>query len=131
MLTHLLASPSSSAGATPRRRNRAARQEPERCAARLARSDEEVGVGIIGTIVIGFLAGLVAKFLHPGRDPAGFIITTLLGIVGAVVATYLGQAVGWYRAGEGAGFIGAVVGAVIVLAVYNLVTRRSGGDVAR
>jgi len=85
-------------------------------------------MGIIGTIVIGFLAGLVAKFLHPGRDPSGFIVTTLLGIVGAVVATYLGQAVGWYRAGEGAGFIGAVVGAVIVLAIYNMVTRRSAAD---
>jgi uncharacterized membrane protein YeaQ/YmgE (transglycosylase-associated protein family) len=82
-------------------------------------------MGIIGTIVIGFLAGLVAKFLHPGRDPGGFIVTTLLGIVGAVVATYLGQAVGWYRAGEGAGFIGAVVGAVVVLAIYSFATRRS------
>jgi uncharacterized membrane protein YeaQ/YmgE (transglycosylase-associated protein family) len=86
-------------------------------------------LGIIGTIVIGFLAGLVAKFLHPGRDPAGFIVTTLLGIVGAFVATYLGQAVGWYRAGEGAGFIGAVVGAVVVLAIWSMVTRRSStGD---
>jgi uncharacterized membrane protein YeaQ/YmgE (transglycosylase-associated protein family) len=85
----------------------------------------EPAMGIIWTIIIGFLAGLVAKFLHPGRDPAGFIITTLLGIVGAVVATYLGQAVGWYRAGEGAGFIGAVVGAVIVLAVWSMVARRS------
>ncbi|TCZ55387.1 GlsB/YeaQ/YmgE family stress response membrane protein [Roseicella aquatilis] len=82
-------------------------------------------MGIIWTIIIGFLAGLVAKFLHPGREPAGFIVTTLLGIVGAVVATYLGQAVGWYRAGEGAGFIGAVVGAVIVLAIWGAVTRRS------
>jgi uncharacterized membrane protein YeaQ/YmgE (transglycosylase-associated protein family) len=82
-------------------------------------------MGIIGTIIIGFVAGLVAKFLHPGRDPAGFIVTTLLGIVGAVVATYLGQAVGWYHAGEGAGFIGAVVGAVIVLAVWSAVSRRS------
>jgi len=87
-------------------------------------------MGIIGTIVIGFLAGLVAKFLHPGRDPAGFIVTTLLGIVGAVVATYLGQAVGWYRAGEGAGFIGAVVGAVIVLAIWAMVTRRSSSSSA-
>jgi uncharacterized membrane protein YeaQ/YmgE (transglycosylase-associated protein family) len=85
-------------------------------------------MGIIWTIIIGFLAGLVAKFITPGRDPSGFIITTLLGIVGAVVATYLGQAIGWYRAGEGAGFIGAVVGAVILLAVYNMVTRRSAGD---
>ncbi|HYF08189.1 MAG TPA: GlsB/YeaQ/YmgE family stress response membrane protein [Acetobacteraceae bacterium] len=82
-------------------------------------------MGIIGTIIIGFIAGLVAKFLHPGRDPGGFIITTLLGIVGAVVATYLGQAIGWYRAGEGAGFIGAVVGAVIVLAIYSAIARRS------
>jgi uncharacterized membrane protein YeaQ/YmgE (transglycosylase-associated protein family) len=85
-------------------------------------------MGIIWTIIIGFLAGLVAKFITPGRDPSGFIITTLLGIIGAVVATYLGQAIGWYRAGEGAGFIGAVVGAVILLAIYNMVTRRSTGD---
>ena len=74
---------------------------------------------IIGTILIGFLAGVVAKLLMPGRDPGGFIITTLLGIIGAFVATYLGQAIGWYRADEGAGFIGAVVGAIIVLAAYR------------
>ena len=79
---------------------------------------------IIGTIVIGFLAGLVAKFLMPGRDPGGFIITILLGIVGAFVATYLGQAIGWYRADEGAGFIGAIVGAIIVLLVYRLIAGR-------
>ncbi len=79
---------------------------------------------IIGTIVIGFLAGVVAKFLMPGRDPGGFIITILLGIVGAFVATYLGQAVGWYRADEGAGFIGAVVGAILVLVVYRLIAGR-------
>ncbi|HYZ31285.1 MAG TPA: GlsB/YeaQ/YmgE family stress response membrane protein [Crenalkalicoccus sp.] len=82
-------------------------------------------MGIIWTIIIGFLAGLVARFLHPGRDPGGFIITTLLGIVGAVVATYLGQAVGIYRAGEGAGFVGAVVGAVIILVIYGALARRS------
>lgn len=81
-------------------------------------------MGIIWSIIIGFIAGLIAKFLMPGRDPGGFIITTLLGIVGAVVATYLGQAVGWYRPGEGAGFIGAVVGAVIVLAIYRMVVGR-------
>ena len=86
-------------------------------------------MGLIGTIIIGFLAGLVAKFLNPGRDPSGFIITTLLGIVGAVVATYIGQAVGWYRAGEGAGFLGAVVGAVILLALYHAFNRRSAGGV--
>jgi uncharacterized membrane protein YeaQ/YmgE (transglycosylase-associated protein family) len=82
-------------------------------------------MGIIGTIIIGLLAGIVAKFLMPGRDPGGFIITILLGIAGAFVATYLGQAVGWYRAGEGAGFIGAVVGAVILLLIYRLIAGRS------
>jgi uncharacterized membrane protein YeaQ/YmgE (transglycosylase-associated protein family) len=79
---------------------------------------------IIGVIVIGFLAGLIAKFLMPGRDPGGFIVTILLGIAGAFVATYLGQAVGWYRADEGAGFIGAVVGAIIILAIYRLIIGR-------
>ena len=82
-------------------------------------------MGFLWTIIIGFVAGLIAKFLMPGRDPGGFIITTLLGIVGALVATWLGQAVGWYRAGEGAGLIGAVVGAVIVLVVYRMVAGRS------
>jgi len=82
-------------------------------------------MGFLWTIIIGFVAGLIAKFLMPGRDPAGFIITTLLGIAGALVATWLGQAVGWYRAGEGAGLIGAVVGAVIVLAIYRMVAGRS------
>ena len=78
-------------------------------------------MGIIWTILIGFIAGIVAKFLHPGssNEPSGFILTTALGIVGAFVATYLGQAIGWYRAGEGAGFVGAVVGAIIVLAVWG------------
>lgn len=82
-------------------------------------------MGFLWTIIIGFIAGLIAKFLMPGRDPGGFIITTLLGIVGALVATWLGQAVGWYRAGEGAGLIGAVVGAVIVLVIYRMVAGRS------
>ncbi|HVI16012.1 MAG TPA: GlsB/YeaQ/YmgE family stress response membrane protein [Pseudolabrys sp.] len=78
-------------------------------------------MSIIWTIIIGFVAGIVAKFLHPGssNEPSGFILTTALGIVGAFVATYLGQAIGWYRAGEGAGFVGAVVGAIIVLAVWG------------
>src|SRR3954465_14256613 len=79
---------------------------------------------LIGTIIIGFLAGGVAKLLTPGRDPGGFIITTSLGIVGAFVATYLGQAIGWYRADEGAGFIGAIVGAVIVLAIWHFIAGR-------
>ena len=80
---------------------------------------------ILWTIIIGFLAGLIAKAIMPGRDPKGFIITTLLGIVGAMVATYLGQAIGWYQAGQGAGFIGAIVGALILLGVYHAVTRQA------
>ena len=76
-------------------------------------------MSIIWTIVIEFVAGVIAKFLMPGKnEPAGFILTTILGIVGAFVATYLGQALGWYCPDEGAGLIGAVVGAVIVLAVW-------------
>ena len=78
-------------------------------------------MSIIWTIIIGFVAGVVAKFLHPGssNEPSGFILTAALGIVGSFVATYLGQALGWYRAGEGTGFIGAVVGAIIVLVVWG------------
>ena len=79
-------------------------------------------MSIIWTIIIGFLAGVVAKFIMPGdNEPSGFVMTTILGIVGAFVATYLGQILGWYKAGEGAGFIGAVVGAVIVLLIYGFI----------
>jgi uncharacterized membrane protein YeaQ/YmgE (transglycosylase-associated protein family) len=82
-------------------------------------------MGILWTIIIGFIAGVIAKFIMPGEnEPAGFILTTILGIVGAFVATYLGQALGWYRPGEGAGLIGAVVGAIIVLVVYGLIFGR-------
>jgi uncharacterized membrane protein YeaQ/YmgE (transglycosylase-associated protein family) len=82
-------------------------------------------MSILWTIIIGFIAGLIAKFIMPGsNEPSGFILTTILGIVGAFVATYLGQAVGWYKAGESAGFIGAVVGAVILLFVYGLFAGR-------
>ena len=78
-------------------------------------------MSIIWTIIIGFIAGIVARFLHPGssNEPSGFILTVALGIAGSFLATYLGQALGWYRAGEGAGFIGAVVGAVILLVVWG------------
>ncbi|MBB4377312.1 GlsB/YeaQ/YmgE family stress response membrane protein [Bradyrhizobium sp. SBR1B] len=83
-------------------------------------------MGIIWTIIIGFIAGVIAKFIMPGdNEPTGFILTTILGIVGAFVATYLGQALGWYRPGEGAGLVGAVVGAIIVLFVYGLAAGRS------
>ena len=83
-------------------------------------------MSIIWTIIIGFVAGVIAKLIHPGSkyEPSGFILTTLLGIVGAFVATYLGQAVGWYKAGQSAGFIGAIVGAIIVLVVWGFIARR-------
>ena len=81
-------------------------------------------MSIIWTIIIGFIAGIIAKFLMPGRnEPSGFILTTILGIIGAFVATWLGQALGWYGPDEGAGLIGAVVGAVIVLAVWGMISK--------
>jgi uncharacterized membrane protein YeaQ/YmgE (transglycosylase-associated protein family) len=86
-------------------------------------------MGIIWTIIIGFIAGVIAKLVMPGKnEPSGFILTTILGIVGAFVATYLGQALGWYRPGEGAGLIGAVVGAVIVLLIWGAVMGRQTSD---
>ena len=82
-------------------------------------------MGVILTIVIGFIAGVIAKFIMPGdNEPSGFVLTTILGIVGAFVASYLGHALGWYRPGEGAGLVGAVVGAMIVLFLYGLVAGR-------
>ena len=83
-------------------------------------------MSILWTIIIGFVAGVIAKFLSPGpNNPSGFIVTTILGIIGAFVATYLGQAIGWYRADQGAGLIGAIVGAVIVLFIWHLIAGRS------
>jgi len=81
---------------------------------------------LIGVIIIGAIVGLIAKFLVPGRDPGGFIVTPLIGIGGAVVATYLGQFLHIYEPGQNAGFIGAVVGAVVILLVYRAIRRRSG-----
>jgi uncharacterized membrane protein YeaQ/YmgE (transglycosylase-associated protein family) len=83
---------------------------------------------IVWTIIIGFIVGVIAKFIMPGDkfEPTGFILTAVLGIVGAFVATYLGQFVGWYQPGETAGFIGGVVGAIIVLFVYGLLAGRQG-----
>jgi len=80
--------------------------------------------GIIMTIVIGLLVGIVAKFLKPGKDPGGIIVTILLGIAGSFLATYAGQALGWYTVGQTAGFIASVVGAIILLVLYGLVTRK-------
>ena len=81
-------------------------------------------MGIIWTIIIGFFAGLIARALKPGDDKLGFIMTTVLGVVGALGATYVGQALGWYKANEPAGFIGAVVGAIVLLIIYSIVRRK-------
>lgn len=81
-------------------------------------------MGIIGTIIIGFFVGLVARFVKPGDDRAGFIVTTLVGITGAFVGAYLGQVLGIYQVGEPVGFIGAVIGAVIVLVLLKMVFGR-------
>ena len=75
-------------------------------------------------IIIGLLAGAIAKAIMPGRDPGGCLVTIIIGIAGAVLAGFLGQSLGWYRAGEGAGFIAAIVGAILILFVYRLVARR-------
>ena len=81
---------------------------------------------ILWIVIIGFVAGIIARILAPGpNNPAGFILTTLLGIAGAFVATWIGQAVGWYGTNQGAGLLGAVVGALIVLFIWHrLVTSR-------
>jgi uncharacterized membrane protein YeaQ/YmgE (transglycosylase-associated protein family) len=76
-------------------------------------------MGILWTIIVGFIVGVIAKFVHPGRDNMGFVVTTLIGIGGSIVATFVGQAIGLYQAGEPAGFIGAIIGAIILLAIYG------------
>jgi uncharacterized membrane protein YeaQ/YmgE (transglycosylase-associated protein family) len=79
---------------------------------------------ILWIIIIGFVAGIIARFLAPGpNNPAGFILTTILGIVGAFAATFIGQAIGWYGPNQGAGFIGAIVGAVVILVVWHALVR--------
>lgn len=90
------------------------------------RSDGSNEMSILWTIIIGFIVGVIAKFIMPGdrTEPKGFILTAILGIVGAFVATYLGQSVGWYRPGESAGLLGGVVGAIIVLFIYGIVAGR-------
>ena len=82
-------------------------------------------MSLIGSIIIGFLAGLLARAIHPGDDKAGFIVTTLLGIVGALLATYGGRLLGLYPEGSSAGFIASVIGAIIVLFVYNFFSKRT------
>ena len=90
-------------------------------------------LSLLWTILIGFIAGVIAKFVTPGstHEPQGFILTTALGIVGALAATYLGQAVGWYQAGEGAGFIASIVGAVLILLVWGFIGRSAARNRAR
>ena len=80
---------------------------------------------IIGWILFGLVVGIVAKFLMPGRDPGGFVITALLGIVGALVGGFLGRAMGWYREGDAVGFFMAVIGSIIVLALYRFTIGRT------
>lgn len=84
-------------------------------------------MGIIGWIVFGLLVGIVAKFLMPGRDPGGFVITIVLGIVGALVGGFIGRAAGWYREGDPVGFVMAVLGSIVLLFLYRMVVRRRGG----
>jgi uncharacterized membrane protein YeaQ/YmgE (transglycosylase-associated protein family) len=81
-------------------------------------------MNILWTILVGLAVGIIAKFLMPGRDPGGIIITILLGIAGSILATYIGQHFGWYREGQPAGFIGAILGAILILIVYRLIKRR-------
>lgn len=80
---------------------------------------------MIWTFLVGLVVGIIAKFLMPGRDPGGFIITALLGISGSMIANFIGSSMGWYREGEAAGFVSSVIGAVILLGIYRAVTARS------
>ena len=80
-------------------------------------------LGWLWAAIIGLIAGAIAKFIMPGRDPGGIFVTMLIGIAGALLASFIGRSLGWYGAGEGAGFIGAIIGAIILLALYRLVVR--------
>ena len=79
----------------------------------------------IWTILIGFIAGLVARAITPGKSVTGFIMTAVLGVAGSVLASFIGQSMGWYSGGQVAGFIGSVIGAIILLVIYHLVTRNN------
>jgi uncharacterized membrane protein YeaQ/YmgE (transglycosylase-associated protein family) len=79
---------------------------------------------ILWTILIGLVAGAIAKLIMSGKDPGGLIITVLLGIAGSLIATYLGHLIGWYQAGQSAGFIGAIVGSILILLIYRLIKRK-------
>jgi uncharacterized membrane protein YeaQ/YmgE (transglycosylase-associated protein family) len=83
--------------------------------------------GFLGWIVIGIVAGVLGKLLMPGKDPGGFIVTILIGIAGSLLAGFLGQAIGFYRQGQAGGWVGATIGAIILLFLYRLVTRSRTG----
>ncbi len=83
-------------------------------------------MAIIGILIVGLLVGIVAKFLMPGKDPGGFVVTSLLGVAGSLVAYYLGSTLGWYLPGEPVGFLASVIGAMILLVIYRLARRRKG-----
>ena len=83
-------------------------------------------LSFIWMLIIGLVVGAIAKLLMPGRDPGGFVITMLLGVAGSLIAGFLGRALGWYEMGEAPGFIASVVGAMVLLFIYRLVTRRRG-----
>ena len=85
-------------------------------------------VGFLWAIIIGFVAGALAKLIMPGKGPGGFVITILLGIAGSVVATWLGRMLGWYNGDQSARFIGSIVGAVIILAIYRTFVRNRAND---
>ena len=85
-------------------------------------------MGIIWTIVLGFVIGVFAKLLHPGKENMGFLMTILLGIAGSFLAGVIGQYLGWYQAGEGAGFIASVIVAIILLAIYGRMRKGNGGS---
>jgi uncharacterized membrane protein YeaQ/YmgE (transglycosylase-associated protein family) len=81
--------------------------------------------GVVGWIIFGLIVGLIAKLLHPGRDPGGFVITILIGIAGSLLGGFVGRALGLYRQGEGAGFLMSVLGAILLLVLYNVFSRRT------
>jgi uncharacterized membrane protein YeaQ/YmgE (transglycosylase-associated protein family) len=85
---------------------------------------KQIAMGIISMIVVGFIVGLLARAVMPGDQKLGIILTIILGIVGSIVAGYLGAALGFYEAGEGAGWIGSIIGAVIVLFIYGMIAKR-------
>ena len=84
----------------------------------------------VWTALIGFIAGLVARAVHPGKDDLGFVMTIVLGIAGSFIATFLGQTLGWYKQGESAGFIMSVIGAVVLLVIYGFIVKKKDGGSA-